>query len=338
MTSAEQSRTPLIVTGVLCVAGLLYLYGIFPYAYGHSMHMTSVFGALWVMWSKFPDFQHGMIVPVLSALVVYLRRKELAEIPVTGWWPGIIPTALSLSIFWIGYRVDNQYLGFFSLQALLPSIVLWLLGWRWLKALFFPLIFLVFTWPVPFLDNVITFPLRMLMSSISVGVMNFLGIAVVRHGTGILSAGNPMLGLSPGELFRVDVADPCSGIRSLFALMMVSAIYGFFALKSPWKRMVLFVLSIPLAILGNLARILVLTLGTMTVGPDFAIGTLENPTWFHTGAGFAVFLVALSGMLLAAKLLDSDPTLLRDRWRSISRERVTTRKSSHPATPATDIY
>jgi exosortase len=339
MTPESSQRRQLTTLGVLCGAGLIALYGFLPYTYSHLMHLTSVFGALWTMWHFYPDFEHGMLVPFLSAFVVYTRRRQLAALPINGWWPGIVAVVLSLALFWAGRRVDNQYIGFFSFQILLASLVLWLLGWRWLKALAFPLAFLVFTWPMPFLDNIVTFPLRMFMSNMSAAVINTFGVPVIQNGSGILSAPNPSLHLAAGQLFSVDVANPCSGIRSLFALLMVSALYANFTLDAPWKRAVLFLSSVPLAIAGNLFRILLLTLGIITLGAPTAIGTLEHPTWFHECAGFAVFLVALGGMLLICNALNSDPAELRKKWRSLSGVTAKTRPapSERDNTPA-DIY
>ena len=335
------SIRPLLPWLLVCVP-IIVLYGFLPYTYSHlgaGAALVPVFHALVIMWERFPDFQHGMLVPLLTGVVVYTRRKELAAIPVRGWWPGVIFVVLSFAIFWAGRRVDNQYIGFFSIQFVLASLVLWMLGWKWLAALAFPLAFLTFTWPMPFLDNVITFPLRMFMSSMSVAVLNAFGLQVIQNGSGILSAENPALGLAAGKLFSVDVANPCSGIRSLFALMMVSALYANFTLKSPWQRAALFLSSIPLAIAGNLFRILLLTFGIVTLGAPTAIGTLEHPTWFHEGAGFAVFIVALGGMLLVHAALTSNPSTWRRKLKTLSAQAAhrSPRAPSPRETPA-DIY
>jgi len=153
----------------------------------------------------------------------------------------------------------------------------------------------------------VTFPLRMLMSNAAVGFLQLIGIDVVRNGTGILSAPDALLGIPAGKKFAVDVADPCSGIRSLFALMMVSALYAHFTLKVTWQKWVLFLCSAPLAIMGNLARIVMLTIGTIAFGAEFAIGknALTDPSWFHTGAGYLVFIVALGGMVGIGAILQS---------------------------------
>lgn len=330
---------PLVAWLLIC-APLIVLFGFVPYTYSHlgaGAELVSVFHALWIMWNNTPDFQHGMLVPPIVAVVIYLRRKQLAEVPVQGWAPAFLLLLLAFAIFWVGRRVDNQYIGFFSIQTVAGSLILWMLGWRWLYALSFPLVFLTFAWPMPFIQ---TNGLQRIMSAASAFVLNVIGIPAVQDGSGIMSAANPTLGIAMGSLFQVDVAKGCSGIHSLFALMMVSAIYAYFTVKSPWKRAVVFLASIPLAILGNLIRILILTFGVIFLGAPTAIGTEARSSWFHEGAGFAVFIVALGGMLLVQTALSSRGiSVLRSWKRSVSSNVALARTEVSPKMekPA-DIY
>ena len=85
--------------------------------------------------------------------------------------------------------------------------------------------------------------------------------------------------------------------------MMVSALYGFIAMDKSWQKWAVFLASVPLAVAGNFARIIMLTIGTIALGPETAIGTLEEPTTFHMLSGFLVFAVALGGMLGVGWLL-----------------------------------
>jgi exosortase/archaeosortase family protein len=123
-------------------------------------------------------------------------------------------------------------------------------------------------------------------------------------GTGIFSAPDPANGFAQGALFQLEVADPCSGIRSLFALVMLSALYGYLMMRKTWQKLWIFILAIPFAIMGNIARILILTAGTLLFGSDVAIGTLEKPTAYHLGAGYAVFVVAIGMMVFTGWLLE----------------------------------
>ena len=226
-----------------------------------------------------------------------------------------------------------------SHHLLIGGLILWLAGWRWFFALIFALAFLTFLWPLYFLENSITFPLRMILSHASVAVLNLLGTPVILQGTGLISAPDILLGIPAGKNFSVDVADPCSGIRSLFALMMVSALYAHFTLETWWKKWILFLCSVPLAIAGNLVRILTLTLGTMMFGAEFAIGknALTKPSWFHMGAGYMVFAVALGGMVGIGGLLNGGATGSAGQTKPRQQTR-TPKGSSTPAPKRQDIY
>jgi exosortase len=280
------------IAAALAVAGIFYaLFGWFPYASGYGATRTSMFAFMGWIWQNNPEWEHCWLVPLA---VIGL---------VEGSWLGLAALLGSLFVYWIGYLADNIYVGYASLLAFTGSAVLWFLGWRWLMALAFPLAFLAFMFPLPFMDNFLAFPLRVLMSSLSVGFLNLVGLPCLQQGTSIVSAPDFAAGLAAGERFAVDVADPCSGIRSLFALMMVSALYGYIAMDKAWQKWAVFLSSIPLAVAGNFARIIMLTLGTIALGPEVAIGSLEEPTFFHMLSGFLVFAVALGGMLGVGWLL-----------------------------------
>ncbi|MCX6935476.1 MAG: exosortase/archaeosortase family protein [Verrucomicrobia bacterium] len=194
-------------------------------------------------------------------------------------------------------------MGFLSLQLMIGGLLLWLLGWEMMKELAFPYAFLLFAYPFYFLDNIVAFPLRGLMCQLSQGFLNLIGVDTLRVGTALVSAPDYAAGLKQGERFALDVATPCSGIRSLFALMMVSALYAHLTLKKAWQKWALFLLSPALAVAGNFARMLMLTGGTILLGSGVAIGTEENPATFHLAAGFTVFVVALGGMAAISWML-----------------------------------
>lgn len=210
--------------------------------------------------------------------------------------PGALMLAGALLFYWIGYRIDITGMGFFAVQLTLAALIVWFLGWRWFVALLFPWAFLVFAWPLPYLDN-LAFVLRIVMTTVSYHFLNLIGVDCVRVGTAIISAPDFAAGIPAGAKFQLDVADPCSGIRSLFALMMVTALYAHVMLKKLWQQWVLFLCAAPLAVVGNFGRILMLTFGTMVLGPEVAIGSEEEPSAYHMASGFAVFAIALGGMV-----------------------------------------
>jgi len=301
---SHASDRQLIALALAWIAPFL-LFALIPYSQGYGEVNESAFNQFLNISKGSADWSHCLLV-LPGALVIFVHSIYQKILPApSSSWPGMVFVILAFGLFWIGHRMGTHYIGFFAFQAMVAGSIWFLLGGKTVLFFAFPLIFLTFAWPVPFLDNYIAFPLRVLMSHASVFSLDFIGIHVVRNGTGILSAPEPLLGIPAGKKFAVDVADPCSGIRSLFALMMASALYGHFKLKTWWQKWILFLCSAPLAIAGNLARILMLTIGTIVFGSEFAIGknALTEPSWFHLIAGYLVFIVAIGGMIGISRLL-----------------------------------
>jgi exosortase len=312
-----------------------------PYGFGYGDERVSLGWFLQHGWKQ-DQWKHCWMVLPIFAFLVFQVKDEMAQIKLKGEWLGLAAFVVSLFIYYVGFRVDNTQIGIFAMWVAAPSLVLWFAGWRILHMLAFPFLFLFFAWPVGFLESAVTFPLRMLMSHAAVFSLDFIGIDVVRNGTGILSAPEPLLGIPAGKKFAVDVADPCSGIRSLFSLMMASALYGHMAMKNWWQKWILFLCSAPLAIAGNLARILMLTIGTIVFGSEFAIGKnpLTDPSWFHVIAGLLVFAVALGGMVGISKILlnaSSIREFLTQGLRSLFRQRTPATALRPPPPPSSSM-
>jgi exosortase len=286
-------------------AVVIGLYGFIPYNFGFESKARSVFEMLQRFWTdpSTADWHHGMIVPLISVGLILHRAKELEKVVIqpSGW--GVLGVVAALALFWVGYKIDITIVGFLSLQMMIGGLILWLFGWEMMKAVAFPYAFLMFAYPFYFLDTILAFPLRGLMCQMSQFFLNLVGVDTLRVGTALVSAPDYAKGLAQGQRFALDVATPCSGIRSLFALMMVSALYGHLTLQKGWQKWVLFLLSPALAVLGNFARMVMLTLGTILLGSAVAIGTEEHPTTFHMAAGFFVFVVALGGMVGVSRIL-----------------------------------
>jgi exosortase len=293
------------VEGAVAFAVVIGLYGFIPYNFGFESKARSVFEMLQRFWTdpSTADWHHGMIVPLISVGLILHRAKELEKVVIqpSGW--GVLGVVAALALFWVGYKIDITIVGFLSLQMMIGGLILWLFGWEMMKAVAFPYAFLMFAYPFYFLDTIVAFPLRGLMCQMSQFFLNLVGVDTLRVGTALVSAPDYAKGLAQGQRFALDVATPCSGIRSLFALMMVSALYAHLTLQKGWQKWVLFLLSPALAVLGNFARMVMLTLGTILLGSAVAIGTEEHPTTFHMAAGFFVFVVALGGMVGVSQIL-----------------------------------
>jgi exosortase len=151
-------------------------------------------------------------------------------------------------------------------------------------------------WPYNFMEDV-ALDLRLHMSALGHDILQLMGIPNLLDGTAIKSLPN-----SPTP-FAIDIADPCSGIRSLFALVMIATLYAFISFEKLWQQIVIVALSVPLVLVGNLVRIIILALGTIHFGETFALGTNTQPSWFHEGAGYLVYFINFGGLIAAGSLL-----------------------------------
>ena len=235
-----------------------------------------VLTALIQQWNTDEDMGHGFFVPVVAGYITWLKRRELLAIPTRPNWWGLA------MVVYAGFQLYIATLGaelFLARTALVLSvfgIVLFLGGTGWLKALIFPLCLLFLMVPIPaIIYNRITFPLQLLASEAAATALGWIGIPVLREGN-ILEMANK----------RLSVVEACSGIRSLLSLSFLALVYGFFFEKRTWLRTVLFLATVPIAIIANASRV-TLT-GILTeYKPELAEG------FFHSASGWVIFMVAL---------------------------------------------
>jgi exosortase len=286
----------------LVVVPLAVLVFVLPYAAGYGDYRRTIFKMLLNSWGD-PTWQHGALAIPLACFLAWRRREDLTALPVKPSVWGLVLAVLAMAMYWAGYRGNFYYFGYASIQLSVAAVVLWLWGWAHLRTVLFAWFIMGFAWPYLFLEDTLAFRLRYLMVTVTSGVLNLFSIDTLQDGTRLISAATA--GRAEGEWFRLNVDGPCSGLRSLFALIMVSALFGYFRQRSLWRQTLLFALSIPLAILANMVRILVLIGATMLFGQEFALGRGEEYTSnFHYITGLAVFIPALGGLFAAEALLN----------------------------------
>src|SRR5882724_9559206 len=200
---------------------------------------------------------------------------------------GLVVIALSMAVYYFGVKAMQPRIVVFSFVILLYGLALALGGRGAFRLLFFPIGFLLLMIPLNFLDERVGFPLQLLMARSSTGLLNMFGIETTRIGTGIYS-----------RVFHFDVAAPCSGIRSLMALTTVTAAYAYVTQQVQWKRWILFLSAMPLAVFGNIARVTSIALVAQVYGQEIASKA------YHEYSGFIVFPVALSTMVIIGLLLN----------------------------------
>ncbi len=245
------------------------------------------------------DYSHGWLIPMLSLYLVWHRRKEIAAATKHVSYTGLALVVGSLFLHWLGMKAQQTRLSLFAMVGLCWSIPFYLYGWQVAKQLIFPCAYLIFCIPFNFLDSV-THPLRLFATDVSAVLLNGIGIGVEASGARLHS-------LTPGG-FDLDVADACSGIRSLTAITALTAIYANMTQRNPWKQWLIFALSIPLAIVGNIVRVFTTGIVAEVFGTDTAMHL------YHDFSGFIIFIVVFVLLISAGSMMDAHWLKEKKQW------------------------
>jgi exosortase len=283
---------------------LLLLVGLQPYAAGYGHFRRTLFEELLMRW-KDPTWQHGVLLPFIVGYLIWRRREQTMQTALSSSRWGFLISVFSLLLYFAGFRANNFYCGYLAIMLLLLGASLWLEGLQRTRARLFAWLMLGFLWPLPFLEESIGYQMRLMMVKTTGFVLNAVGVDSLVSGTALQSMPNLEFGRKAGELFSVGIAAPCSGMRSLFALLVVGALFSYFRQRVMWRRLVLFSTILPIAIVANMVRILVLIFAAMIFGQKWAIGDVEKEvSTFHELTGIVVFLVALMLLQVASWLLN----------------------------------
>jgi exosortase len=231
----------------------------------------------WVGPARDPNFEHGIFVPLFALFVLWQNRKNLETIPPAPSWAGFPLVVVGLLMLVLGIFGAELFFSRISLLALLAGLIILFQGWAFFRAVLFPWAFLILMIPIPNLIlQQVTFPLQLQAAKLATGLLELVGVPVLRQGNVIVLASMPL-----------DVAEACSGIRSLLTLVTLSIIYGYLMEKRVWVRVVLVCLAVPIAVAANSFRIFGTGLLVQYWDPDKAEG------FFHTFSGWLIFVVAL---------------------------------------------
>jgi exosortase len=248
---------------------------------------ASVLIKLVLDWWTDPNVSHGFFVPAFSAYVVWKDRKRLAAQPADPSWSGLLIVALSLCTLVVGTLGAELFLARSSLVLLIAGLVVYLRGWRCFRTISFPWACLFLMIPIPvLLLTQITFPLQLFASRFAQMILVACGIPVLREGNILLL---PYMSL--------EVAEACSGIRSLMTLVTLAVIYGYFRERTIVGRVALALAVVPIAIADNGLRIVVTVLLVQHWGLEVAEGIL------HSIEGLMMIAMAMVMFLLAHSLL-----------------------------------
>ena len=273
----DVTRRSLAAIGLVCTVTLLvYL---------------PVLASLVRQWASDDNYSHGFLVAPFAVYFAWLRRRDLAALPIRPHWTGLVVVAGSLAVLLAGRLGAELFLERISLVGLIGGAVLFLYGAGHLRVLALPIGFLVLMVPLPaVVFNQLAFPLQLLASSAGEAVLAASGIPVLREGN--------ILVLPTTTL---EVVEACSGIRSLVSLLTLAIILGKLTEPRLWARVVLAVLALPVAIAANAARVAGTGLAAEWISPQTAEG------FFHEFSGWVMFVVAFALLLGAQRLLSLRP-------------------------------
>lgn len=235
-------------------------------------------------------YSHGFLIPFFSLFFIWQQKDQLKQVQVEANWAGFVLVVFSLCLHLLGTILYVFSISGFSLFFLIIGLTLFLAGKEISKIIWFPLLFLVFMFPLPqAVIGLVSFPLKMFAAKAGVWIVSLFGIPVYGEGFNIT--------IPAGKLL---VGNPCSGLRSLIAFLALGAVLAYMSKLSGVKKCILFFCSIPIAIVSNLVRVPIL----IFVSHYYGLETAAPDTLVHIGSGLLVFVLGFFLLLACAKVLE----------------------------------
>ena len=246
---------------------------------------TPIFIWMWDRWfARDTYYSHGILVPFVTIYFIWQMRDELKNVPVKRAPWSLVFFAIGIAIYLVGSTLRIYFPSAVSMLLVLISLILYFYGTKVLRKIAFPIVFLVFMIPLPLYIIVnISFKMKLFAATIAAQLLNFLGMYAVQDGSVIKLR----------SAFVV-VDDVCSGLRSLISLTALGSIFAYIMNAPVYKRLILFLATIPIAIITNVCRVVLLSTFTEAFGVEFTKGPIHDIT------GYLVFVLAF-GMLYAIR-------------------------------------
>jgi exosortase len=240
-------------------------------------------------WYNIADYSHGFLVPLFSLFLLWDKRKEIAATPVRPTWAGLPMVVFGLIILIFGVYGADLFTSRISFVFLLTGLVWTFFGGLMLRKVLFPILVLLLAIPFPaIIFNQITFPLQLMASRLASMILPLLGVPVLQEGNVIEL-----------PVMKLEVAEACSGIRSLMSLFTLAVFYGYFLERTARRRVILALASIPIAVAANVARIVGTGLCVQYWDPEKALG------FFHEFSGWVMFVISLGCLYLVHRIMRS---------------------------------
>jgi exosortase len=238
-------------------------------------------------WATDDNYSHGFLIVPLAAYLIWERRDRLRQLTLRPTWWGLAIVCGSVAVLLAGLLGAELFLSRIAIIGTLIGGVLFVLGWAYLRVLMFPAAILLLMIPIPaIIYNQIVFPLQLLASRVGESSLAVAGIPVLREGNVLILANTSL-----------EVAEACSGIRSLISLLTLGIVYGYFTDPRVSVRTIIALSTVPVAIVANGLRVAGTGIAAHYYGPEAAEG------FFHTFAGWLVFVVAFLLLFIIARAL-----------------------------------
>jgi exosortase len=242
---------------------------------------------LWSDWLTDANYSHGILVPPAVAWLIWRRRDELRALPLAPSHAGLAIVAASLVLFLFGQAALEFFVTRLSFLGLLGGAVVTLAGWSHLRVCLFPLMLLAIAIPLPsLLFNQVAFPMQLLASRLGVATLEAFTIPAVREGNVILL-----------ENATLEVAEACSGVRSLISLGTLALFYGYATHQHPASRGLVALAVIPVVLIANGLRVAAAGVVAHAYGPDAAAGFLHSFSgWLFFGSAVLLLIAVDRGV------------------------------------------
>ena len=236
---------------------------------------------------QMPEFSDGYLIPFIAVFLIWQRRGLLERMPFEGSWGGLAVVVFGVCLDVAGRLAALYPVQHIALLTVICGLTLALVGRRAFRLLAAPLAVLVFMIPLPqMIVNPISSQLQLLSSSIGVGLMRLFGVIVLLEGN-VIDLGN----------YKLEVAQACSGLRYLLPLMTLGFLMACFYRAALWKRVVLFLSSIPITVLTNSLRIAAIGVMVDRWGIGMARGLV------HAVQGWMMFMLSVAVMIAEVVVL-----------------------------------
>jgi exosortase len=243
-------------------------------------------------WQTDTMYSHGFLILPIAAWLAWHQRSAWRTTPAAPGNSGLCLVLLGLALLSAGTLGAELFLTRISIVPVVAGTIAYVFGWRHLRLVLFPVMFLIFMVPLPtIVFDRIAVALQLLASSLGERMLQAAQVPVLRDGN--------LLRLPNGIL---DVNDACSGIRSIVALVMISALVGYLTKSGAWRGFALIIAAVPLAIVLNAIRVAV----TGLVVNHFGMAAGEGLV--HTLTGWFVFVGALASLWLIHRVLGAPST------------------------------